>query len=167
MSKRSTNGRVFDQGLLIKIQKSINADIKRNNSTKEEFATEIGMTKGTMENKWTFSCKTNDFTVHELIQIMELTGDMTPLEYICHMFDMSVTSNNISSNITAEELSKLADESAIEGNEAFATVKKAAADGKITLEEKENIKKELIESIEAKQRELAAVEKIVPFEDEE
>lgn len=161
---RRSNARIFDQGLLVTIQKSILRDIKRNNSDKETFATEIGITKGTLENKWTFSNKVNDFTVHELIQVMELTGDVSPLEYICHMFDMAVISTNTESSTSLEELNKLADESQMQNNESFATIKKASKDGVYTVEEVEEMKREAIEAIEAKQRELDAIKKIKPID---
>lgn len=159
---RRSNARIFDQGLLVTVQKSIVRDIKRNDSDKETFAAEIGLTKGTLENKWTFSCKTNDFTIHELIQIIELTGDISPLEYIGHMFDLAVISTNTENKITPEQLSQLADESQIQSNESFATIKKASKDGVYTTEEIEQMKKEALEAIEAKQRELDAIKKIIP-----
>jgi hypothetical protein len=164
---RRSNARTFDQGLLVTIQKSIVRDIKRNNSDKETFAAEIGLTKGTLENKWTFSCKTNDFTIHELIQIMELTGDITPLEYIGHMFDMAVISTNTENTTTIEMLNKLADESQIQSNESFAVVKRASADGVYTVEEIAEMKRETLEAIEAKQRELEAIGRIRPVDLEE
>lgn len=159
---RRSNARTFDQGLLVTVQKSIIRDIKRNDSDKEAFAAEIGLTKGTLENKWTFSCKTNDFTIHELIQIMELTGDTSPLEYIGHMFDLAVISTNTENKITPEQLNQLADESQMQSNESFATIKKASKDGVYTVEEVEDMKKEALAAIEAKQRELEAINKIIP-----
>ena len=161
---RRSNARTFDQGLLVTVQKSIIRDIQRNDSDKEAFAAEIGLTKGTLENKWTFSCKTNDFTIHELIQIMELTGDISPLEYIGHMFDLAVISTNTENKITSEQLNQLADESQIQNNESFATVKNASKDGVYTTEEVEQMKKEAVEAIEAKQRELDAIKKIIPVD---
>lgn len=161
---RRSNARTFDQGLLVTIQKSIIHDIKRHDSDKEVFAAEIGLTKGTLENKWTFSCKTNDFTIHELIQIMELTGDISPLEYIGHMFDLAVISTNTENKITPEQLNQLADESQMQNNESFATIKKASKDGLYTVEEVEEMKKEAIEAIEAKQKELDAIKKIIPVD---
>lgn len=161
---RRSNSRIFDQGLLVTIQKSIVRDIKRNDSDKETFAAEIGLTKGTLENKWTFSCKTNDFTIHELIQIMELTGDLSPLEYIGHMFDLAVISTNTENKITPEQLSQLADESQIQSNESFATIKKASKDGVYTAQEVEEMKKEALAAIESKQRELDAIKKIKPID---
>lgn len=163
-NSNKSNARVFDQGLLVTIQKSIIHDIKRNDSNKEDFASEIGITRGTLENKWTFSCKTNDFTIHELIQIMELTGDISPLEYIGHMFDLAVISTKTENKTTFEQLNQLADESQIQNNESFATVKNASKDGVYTVEEVEQMKKEILEAIEAKQRELDAIKKIKPFE---
>lgn len=161
---RRSNARTFDQGLLVTVQKSIIRDIKRNDSDKEVFAAEIGLTKGTLENKWTFSCKTNDFTIHELIQIMELTGDISPLEYIGHMFDLAVISTNTENKITPEQLSQLADESQIQSNESFATIKKASKDGVYTAQEVEEMKKEALAAIESKQRELDAIKKIKPID---
>ncbi len=161
---RRSNARTFDQGLLVTVQKSIISDIKRNDSDKETFAAEIGLTKGTLENKWTFTCKTNDFTIHELIQIMELTGDTSPLEYIGHMFDLAVISTNTENKITPEQLNQLADESQMQSNESFATIKKASKDGVYTAEEVEEMKKEAIEAIEAKQKELDAIKKIIPVD---
>lgn len=163
-NSNKSNARVFDQGLLVTIQKSIINDVKRNNSTKEDFASEIGITKGTLENKWTFSNKINDFTIHELIQIMELTGDISPLEYIGHMFDLAVISTNTETSTTVEQLNQLADESQIQSNESFAAIKKASFDGKFTPEEVEEMKREVIEAIEAKQKELDAINKITPVE---
>ncbi len=160
---RRSNCRTFDQGLLVTIQKSIINDIKRNNSSKEEFASEIGITKGTLENKWTFSNKINDFTIHELIQIMELTGDTSPLEYIGHMFDMAVISTNTEKSTTVEELNMLTDEAQMQSGESFATIKKASKDGIYTAEEIEDMKKESLEAIEAEQRKLDAINKLVPI----
>lgn len=159
---RRSNARTFDQGLLVTIQKSILNDIKRNNSCKEDFAAEIGITKGTLENKWTFSCKNNDFTIHELIQIMELTGDLTPLEYICHMFDLAVSYTNVEISTSVEELNKLADEAQMENNEAFAEIKKSSRDSKYSEDEISSMRKETLEAIEALHRELNAINKLIP-----
>ncbi|MBD3830592.1 MAG: hypothetical protein IE890_08895 [Arcobacter sp.] len=162
-NSNKSNSRTFDQGLLVTIQKSIINDIRRNNMTKEEFASEIGITKGTLENKWTFSNKINDFTIHELIQIMELTGDTSPLEYIGHMFDMAVISTNTEKSTTVEELNMLTDEAQMQSGESFATIKKASKDGIYTAEEIEDMKKESLEAIEAEQRKLDAINKLVPI----
>lgn len=161
-NNRRSNCRTFDQGLLVTIQKSIINDIKRNNSTKEDFASEIGITKGTLENKWTFSNKINDFTIHELIQIMELTGDTSPLEYIGHMFDMAVISTNTENTTSIEELNKLTDEAQIQCNESFSAVKKASQDGVYTSNEIAEMKKQALESIEAEQKKLDAINKLKP-----
>lgn len=163
-NSNKSNARVFDQGLLVTIQKSIIKDIRRNDSTKEEFASEIGITKGTLENKWTFSNKINDFTIHELIHIMELTGDTSPLEYIGHMFDMAVISTNTENVTSVEELNRLTDEAQMQSGESFATIKKASKDGVYTAEEIEDMKKESLETIEAEQRKLDAINKLVPVE---
>ncbi len=162
--RRGTNSRAFEHGLLVSIQKSILADIRRNNSTKAEFADEIGICEGTLINKWTNSCKVNDFTLHEFIHIVELTGDISPLEYICHMFDLAVVCVYTEGNITPDLLNKLSDEAQIECNESFAQTKRASEDGIYTFEEVEAMKKEAIEAIEAKQKELDAIRKIVPVD---
>lgn len=162
-NNRKSNARVFDHGLLVAIQKSILEDIKRNKSSKDEFAGEIGITEGTLLNKWTFSNKVNDFTLHEFIQIMELTGDTTPLEYLGHMFDMAVISTNTESSISMEELNRLTDEAQMQSGESFATIKKASKDGIYTAEEIEDMKKESLEAIEAEQRKLDAINKLVPI----
>lgn len=159
---RRSNARTFDQGLLVSVQKSIINDTKRNSSSKEDFAAEIGMTEGTLKNKWTFSCKTNDFTIHELIQIMELTGDLTPLEYICHMFDLAVSYTNIEISTNVEELNHLADEAQMESNEAFAEIKKSSKDSKYSNDEILSMRKETLEAIEALHRELNVINKLIP-----
>lgn len=165
-NSKKSNSRIFDQGLLVTIQKSIIKDIKRNDSTKEDFASEIGITKGTLENKWTFSNKINDFTIHELIHIMELTGDTSPLEYIGHMFDMAVISTNTENVTSVEELNRLTDEAQMQCSEAFSSVKKASQDGIYTADEISEMKKQSLEAIEAEQKKLDAINKLKPSDTE-
>ena len=62
------------------------------------------------------------------------------------MFDLIAVPKEIQIQCDAKKVSIYADNAQIESNEVFSTAKKAIADGKVTIEEKENILKEIEES---------------------
>ncbi|MGB7402681.1 MAG: phage regulatory CII family protein [Arcobacter sp.] len=166
-SKYGNNKRQKEHGLLVTINKSIVADIKRNDIDRGQFANEIGTTGGVLANKLDRQNITNDFSITELIHIMEITGDYGPLKYLCEMFGFVMTSSESGESITIDQLNELTDEAQIEQAESFSTNKKAFKDGKITNEEKENMLKEGMEAMEAVKRQLDALKLIKTTEEEE
>lgn len=141
------NKRQKEHGLLILIKDAIKNDCKRNDLEKEEFSNEIGLASAaSLENKLKKSKEDTDITVSELLHIMEITGDLKPLEYICQMFDQVMIST-IPSEVTHESIHEKTDNLQIECSESFSTIKMALKDGKITDEEKDNMISELDDTL--------------------
>ena len=159
------NKRAKDHGLLVTINKSIIADCKRNNISKDDFAKEIGTTPGTLKNKITMTNATNDFTLAEYIHILEITGDYSSLKYICEMFGFIMQSTEPQDQLTNEFLSSLADEMQIECSESFAEVKSALKQPHISKDLIDSMLKELNENIEAAMKLKQAVE-FIKIDDE-
>jgi len=147
--KFGNNKRAKDHGLLVSIQKSIKADCKRNGIENETFSNEIGTTSGVLSNKFKMSNNVNAVSIEEFIHIMEITGDYRPLKYLASMFDFVITSTEPQSPGDVSNLGELADSMQIESNESFSEIKRAIKDGQITEEEKNNMLKEVDDSIEA------------------
>lgn len=132
-----------EHGLLIAIRKSMNANCQALGIPKEDFAKELGTTHGVLENKLKMSSLTNDVSLSEFIHIMEITGDLSPLEYLCTMFDQVMTSTEPVESPTHESLHAQTDSLQIECSEAFATIKSSLKDDKFTQEEKQLMLREL------------------------
>lgn len=67
------------------IRGSIVKDVRRNGLSFADFAHEIGLSQGTLENKLK-PASPHDVTVTELIHIMDITADYAPLEYIARRY---------------------------------------------------------------------------------
>lgn len=162
------NKRPKEHGLLVSIRKDILSFCKKEDMEKDSFAHTIGLASwGSLENKLKRTKDDTDITITELLHIQELTKSHAPLKYMCEMFGFVMTSTETDEETTVEELNSLSDKAQMESNESWAEIKKASADGKFTVEEKEAMKKEAMEALEAKQKELKAIEKIVPVDIEE
>lgn len=161
-----SNKRAKDHGLLVKINKSIIADCKRNDISKDDFAKEIGTTPGTLKNKLTMTNTTNDFTLAEYIHILEITGDYSSLKYICEMFGFIMQSTEPQTAAGNETLNELTDEMQIECGESFAVVKQALKDKVVSSDEKSSMIKELNDNIEASMKLRQAIEFIKPIDEE-
>lgn len=141
------NKRQKEHGLLVLLKDAIRQDCKRNNIEKGEFAQEIGLASvGSLENKLKKTKDDTDITLSEFIHILEITGDMKPLEYICQMFDQVMIST-VPTEVTHESIHEKTDSLQIECSESFSTIKMALKDGVITDEEKSNMLSELEDTL--------------------
>jgi len=132
-----------DRELLKTIRGSIIKDIRRNGLTMEDFAHEIGLSEGTLENKLKPAMATSDITISEFIHIMDITADYSPLELIAKRYGFRLSKPDIKK----EEAGDLAVAVTIKtlGMEELhgvlaKTVKEAIKDGVIDDGEKEQIK---------------------------
>ena len=124
------------------IKKVIVKDTRDNGFTREEFANEIGLSEGTLENKLK-PASPYDLTLHEFIHILDLTGNYEPLEYIAKRYGFTLcrpdTEPQESNDpITIVMLKALGLEE-VQGDLAH-TVKDAIQDGEIDEDEKRAIK---------------------------
>jgi len=167
------NKRPKDPKLYSTINRTIHKDCKLNSHSKDEFtqakadfAEEIGTKKGHLEQKLKPSVTTNDLNLSEYIHILEVTGDYSSLEYLCGMFDMSVT-RKLDGISSVKELDTLTDTVMLESADVFRVSKEALADGKWTESEKERALKEIAEQEQALADFKAAVESAVTAPGEE
>ena len=72
--------------ILKAIRASITKDIRSNGLSLEEFAHEIGLSEGTLENKLKPSMHTSDITLAEFLHIIDITGDYKALELIAKRY---------------------------------------------------------------------------------
>lgn len=159
------NKRKKEHGLLVCIRKDILTYCKRKNIEKEDFAHIIGLASwGSLENKLKRTKDDTDITVTELIHISEITGSHNPLKYLNEMFGFIMTSSESINKVSVEEVNRLADEAQIECSESFSETKRAGQDGMYTVEEKESMIKESMESLEATKKHLSALKQIVPVD---
>ena len=79
-----------DKDLLKLIRRAITKDIRANGLTLEEFANEIGLSAGTLDNKLKPSCETNVLNLDEFIHILDITADYEPLEYIAKRYGFTL-----------------------------------------------------------------------------
>lgn len=119
------------------IRGSIVKDVRRNGLSFADFAHEIGLSQGTLENKLK-PASPHDVTVTELIHIMDITADYAPLEYIARRYGFILCK--------AEE-----ERSRIENTTAFVTIN--TLDLGAVFGELERIVKEAIEDGQIDERE--------------
>lgn len=139
------NKRGKEHKLYSLINRTITLDCRRNDISKEDFAHDIGTELGYLKQKLKPSVITNDLNLSEFIHIMELTGDLSPLEYVVNMFDRVMVQKQIQ-KAKATQINFLCDMSMMESNDVFSTTKRALKDEELTLKEQENILKEIVES---------------------
>jgi len=162
------NKRKKEHGLLVAINKSITKYCKKNNINKGDFAIKIGLaSENSLQNKLKRSREDTDITISELIHITEITNDFESMKYLNEMFGFVMTSSEPDEHVSAEQLNQITDEAQIEANEFFAATKKANFDKRISAEEKENMIKEGLESLEKTKEQLEAIRKIKPYDLEE
>ncbi|NPA64467.1 MAG: hypothetical protein GXO16_05790 [Epsilonproteobacteria bacterium] len=75
-----------DRDLLKLIRKAIKKDCLRNGFDFEDFANELGLSAGTLDNKLKPSCDVNVLSLDEFIHILDITADYEPLEYIARRY---------------------------------------------------------------------------------
>jgi len=136
-----------DRELLKTIRRSIIKDIRRNGLTMEDFAHEIGLSEGTLENKLKPAMATSDVTISEFIHIMDLTADYSPLEYIAKRYGFTLCRPKTEESKKADAMDlaiKTLDLEATHGDLAK-EVKEAVKDGVIDEQEKRAIKEKAYE----------------------
>ncbi|WP_026804704.1 phage regulatory CII family protein [Aliarcobacter lanthieri] len=159
------NKRKKEHGLLVSVNKSIVKYCKKTNIDKTTFAINIGLASdGSLLNKLKRSREDTDITITELIHIAEITGDYEPLRYLNEMFGFVMINTESENYVDADFLDIIADQAQIEANEFFAVTKKANADKKISVEEKESMLKEGMEAITKLNEQLETIKKIIPFD---
>ena len=132
-----------DRELLKAIRGVIVKDIRQNGLTMKDFAHEIGLSEGTLENKLKPAMATSDITISEFIHIMDITGNYYPLELIAKRYGFilskpSVKKEEIDDLTVAVTIKTLGLEE-LHGLLAK-TVKEAVKDGVLNNNEKEQIK---------------------------
>ena len=78
------------------IRASITKDIRSNGLSLEEFAHEIGLSEGTLENKLKPSMHTSDITLAEFLHIIDITGDYKALELIAKRYGFILAKSEVS-----------------------------------------------------------------------
>ena len=79
-----------DKDLLKLIRRAITKDRRANGLSPEDFANEIGLSAGTLENKLKPSCDVNVLSLDEFIHILDITADYEPLEYIAKRYGFTL-----------------------------------------------------------------------------
>lgn len=148
MSDYTHNKVPKDRKLCQIIRKTISLQKRNLGYEFEDVANELGMSKGTLENKVKPAKDSNDLTLTEFIHLLELTGDYSALEHIASHFDMALIHKNIATAKIAD-INLLVDKANIENSDVFRVVKKAMEDGKIKDDEREDILKEIDEAQKA------------------
>ncbi len=136
------NKKPKDKELCKLISASITKDIRENGLDKEEFANSIGLSLGTLENKLKPSSP-NDFTITELIDLMDTTGDYRVLEYIAGLYGFVLQKakterSRCEDTITHIVIGSLELESSL--GDLASTIKDAIKDKKIDENEAKDIK---------------------------
>ena len=148
---KAANKRQKEHGFCVLVNKVINEDVKRQpeDFTKSSFAHEIGIaSEGSLSNKLKKGKTDTDITVTELMHIIELTGDLRPLEYLCHMFDQQMVTT-LASDVSLESIHDKTDILQIECSEAFSTIKQSLKDDRVTEDEKSAMIAELNDTLQA------------------
>jgi len=136
-----------DINLLKILRRTISLDKKRNAFTTEDFANEIGLAPGTLDNKLKPSSDI-DMTISEFIHILSITGDTSALDYIASLFDKVLVCKLVAkANIS--DLNLLVDKANMENSDVFRAVKDSISDGVITAEEQKIMLKEIDEAQQA------------------
>lgn len=134
-----------DSGLYKLLRASITKDNRRNHLTDEDFANEIGISGGTLQNKLKPS-QDMDLKLMEFIHILKITGDLNPLVYINNIFDLTAIPK-VNGESTIKDINILVDNAQMNQNDVFYVAKKALEDGIIDAKER----KDMILEIEKQQ----------------
>ncbi|MBL4730769.1 MAG: phage regulatory CII family protein [Sulfurimonas sp.] len=135
------NKRPKDPKLCKLIHKTIVLNCRQLDLKLEDVAHELGLAKGTLENKLKPSSD-NDFTVSEFIHFMELIGNYDALQYLAGQFDLTLI-ENAKTKSSCCEINTLVDSLSIENSDVFKTAKAALQNGEISSIEKFNLQKEI------------------------
>ena len=145
------NKRPKDAKLCTMIRASITKSRKYIGLSFEEAANELGLTEGTLANKLKPAKAENDMTMSEFIHFLELTGDLSALEYIAGLFDMVLVKKSVEKANVAD-INLLVDVANMENSDVFRVVKESISDGVIDEDEKAAILKEIEEAQKANAR---------------
>jgi cyanate lyase len=145
------NKRPKDAKLCTMIRAGITKSRKYLGLSFNEAANELGLTEGTLSNKLKPAKAENDMTLSEYIHFLELTGDLTSLEYIAGLFDMVLVPKSVEKASVAD-INLLVDMANIENSDVFRVVKEAMADGIIDEAEQKAILKEIEDAQKANAR---------------
>ncbi|MFY9085385.1 phage regulatory CII family protein [Aliarcobacter cryaerophilus] len=141
-----------DSRFLAIFKKAFNKDRLRNGFNVDEAAHEMGISRGTLEQKLKPSAE-NDITVTEWNHHLELTDDFSTLEYFAqkHGFELKkLDISNTSKNET--QINLQADKTMIEFNQAWAKVKTSLIDNQLDRKEKNEALREISEAIKELQQ---------------
>ena len=142
------NKRSKESKLCSMIRRSITLNRKELGLSFEDVANELGLSEGTLSNKLKPAKAENDMTLSEFIHFLELTGDLTALEYIAGLFDMVLVKKSVEKADVAD-INLLVDVANMENSDVFRVVKQSMADGIIDEEERALILKEIEEAQKA------------------
>lgn len=146
------NKQTKDPRFLAAFRKSFNKDRIQNGFTYEESSNEMGLSRGTLEQKLKPSAE-NDITVTEWNHLLDLTGDFSTLEYFALKHGFELKKMNIDITVPTETVvNTQADKAMIEFNEAWAKVKNSLLDNKFDRKEKNETLKEISEAIKELQQ---------------
>lgn len=146
------NRQTKDPRFLAAFRKSFNKDRIQNGFTYEESSNEMGLSRGTLEQKLKPSAE-NDITVTEWNHLLDLTGDFSTLEYFALKHGFEIKKLDINNSISSSsEVGVQADKAMIEFNEAWAKVKNSLLDNKFDRKEKNETLKEISEAIKELQQ---------------
>lgn len=145
MSDYTYNKMPKDPKLCQLIRKTITVNRKAIGLEFKDVAAELGMQLGTLENKLKPSYDNGDMTITEFMHFLELTGDMSALEYIASKFEMVLVHKH-TSHSEISNINILVDAANIENGDVFRVIKCALLDGVITKIERQMILKEIDEA---------------------
>jgi hypothetical protein len=127
--------------LLKSITRSLAKDRKETQFSEEEQANEVGYKANTMRC-YLKPSHTDDMQLHTFISILEMTGDLTPLDVLEKHFDRHAVPNRLE-EVKTKDINILCDVHMIQSSDLFKQTKKALEDGKITKEEQIDMLKEI------------------------
>ena len=145
------NKRPKESKLCSLIRRSITLNRKELGLSFNDVANELGLTEGTLSNKLKPAKAENDMTLSEFIHFMELTGDLSALEYIAELFDTVLVKKSVEKADVAD-INLLVDVANMENSDVFRVVKESMSDGIIDENERAAILKEIEEAQKANAR---------------
>lgn len=146
------NRQTKDPRFLAAFRKAFNKDRIQNGFSYEESSNEMGLSRGTLEQKLKPSAE-NDITVTEWNHHLDLTGDFSTLEYFALKHGFELKKLDINNAIASSfEVGVQADRTMIEFNEAWAKVKNSLLDNKFDRKEKNETLREIAEAIKELQQ---------------
>jgi len=150
------NKRPKEPKLCTMIRRSISLNRKELGLSFEDVANELGLSEGTLSNKLKPAKAENDMTLSEFIHFLELTGDLSSLEYIAGLFDMVLVKKSVEKADVAD-INLLVDVANIKNSDVFRVVKESMSDGVIDEDEQKSI----LEALEKVQKANARLKDLV------